>query len=71
MEHVPKEFFGMLSHCQKLKFEDEPDYKYLKTQLQKILKKNYSIKKMSDIDIIKNNNEETKHHSKSESSTKL
>ena len=52
----------MLAHCQKLKFEDEPDYKYLKMQLQKILKKNYTIKKMSDIEIINNNNEEMKHN---------
>lgn len=49
----------MLSYCQRLGFEDEPDYKYLKSLLQKVIKKNYSIKKMSDIDIIKNNNEES------------
>jgi len=39
-----------------LKFEEAPDYKYLKKLLQKVIKKNYpDIKRMKDIDIINNN----------------
>ena len=30
---VPQEFFDMLSYSKKLKFNEDPDYKYLKQQL--------------------------------------
>jgi hypothetical protein len=49
----------MLSLAQRLNFDEEPDYKYLKSLLQKVIKKHYSIKKIGDIDIIRNNNEDT------------
>lgn len=50
----------MLENCQNLKFDERPDYKYMKSLLQKIIKKSYNIKRMSEIDILKNNNEEIK-----------
>ena len=30
MDQVPAEFFAMLNHCLQLKFEEEPNYKFLK-----------------------------------------
>lgn len=56
---IPGEIRQMLQYTQHLAFEDRPDYKYLKSLLQKVLKKNYpQLKKMQDIDILSNNNEE-------------
>ena len=43
-----------------MKFEEKPDYPYLKSLLQKVIKKNYAhVKKIKDIDIMNNNFEES------------
>jgi hypothetical protein len=61
---VPEEFFEMLAISQQMEFDEQPDYKWLKHLLQKVIKRQYSIKKITDIDIINNNNEKVtkKHH---------
>lgn len=55
LDGVPQQLFDMLTYCVSLKFQDQPDYKYLKSMLQKVIKKFYSIKKITDIDIVNNN----------------
>ncbi|CDW79713.1 serine threonine protein kinase [Stylonychia lemnae] len=60
LNFVPVEIFQMLSYCQELQFDDKPNYTYLKKLLQEAIKRNYSIRRINDIDLLKNNNEESK-----------